>query len=174
VTAAVDRLDYELVDLLDQDDALGHSTWCDRSACSVVRESDGSLFGFHETRTVADVELNGWEPGEVVVTLAQQSTADKPSIHLQLATETLWTLLPIAVEDVAPLVAALTLGRRWPDEPRRPVRRPAGSRTAVRRHARQRHHDCDSPRLGRRCRVANAPGARQLLAGGAPSPSPSA
>jgi hypothetical protein len=104
---AVDGLDYELAELLDQDAALGHPSWCDKGLCCVSHDNDGSLVGFHE-RHVATVAIDSWQSGDLVLSVSQFAQDPAPVVRVAVYLDDVYGSVPLALGDVAPLLAAIT------------------------------------------------------------------
>lgn len=103
-----DHWDTGLARLLEADAELGHPVWCDRALCEVEMEADGNLYGFHRATVTAVLDLGGYSPGTVTVQVEQFGAYDQPVIELHVLTEDVSTTVPLALADVAPLVAAMT------------------------------------------------------------------
>ena len=106
---AVDRLDYELAELLDQDDALGHPSWCDRALCTVELDGDG-LTGFHESRRLASVEtdVDLWAAADFHISIEQWCRDDAPYVRLIVNGESGHAIVSLAPDQIGPLVDAIT------------------------------------------------------------------
>ena len=105
---AVSDWDADLFRLLDEDDALNHPSWCDKGLCTVEREGvGGDLTGFHNSRQLAAVGVHSYEEGDLYLSIAQFAKDTAPTVNLVISIDDCSGLVPLALGDLFPLVAAL-------------------------------------------------------------------